>query len=66
MQLSSPALSIQSKTRIDAIFEEYEPTYSQTEIRKMMILDGVLTVNMQDLEQKFNDIIYSFSQENVL
>jgi len=31
-------------------------------MRKLMLQDGVLTVNMQDLEQKFNDIITSFSE----
>jgi len=61
MQLSSPMLSIQAKKRIDETFEEFSPCYNQTEIRKLMISDGVLTVNMQDLEQKFNDIISSFS-----
>ena len=61
MQLSSPQMSPQSKNRIDETFEEYKPHYNQTEVRKLMIQDGVLTVNMQDLEQKFNDIITSFS-----
>jgi len=61
MQLSSPMLSIQAKGRIDETFEEFEPSYNQTEIRKLMISDGVLTVSMTDLEQKFNDIISSFS-----
>ena len=61
MQLSSPQMSIQSKNKIDDIFEGYRPHYNQTEMRKLMIQDGVLTVNMQNLEQKFNDIITSFS-----
>ena len=62
MQLSSPQMSIQCKARIDETFEEYEPHYNQTEVRKLMIKDGVLTVNMQDLEQRFNHVITSFSQ----
>ena len=62
MQLSSPMLSIQSKARIDETFQEYTPSYNQTEVRKLMISDGVLTVNMQDLEQRFNNIIASFSE----
>lgn len=61
MQLSSPQMSPQCKNRIDETFEEFTPQYNQTEMRKLMIQDGVLTVNMQDLEQKFNDIITSFS-----
>ena len=61
MQLSSPMLSVQTKKRIDETFEEFSPFYNQTEMRKLMISDGVLTVSMQDLEQKFNDIISSFS-----
>lgn len=61
MQLTAPQMSVQAKNRIDATFEEYEPHYNQTEVRKLMLQDGVLTVNMQDLEQKFNDIITSFS-----
>ena len=63
MQLSSPQMSPQCKTRIDETFEEFSPLYNQTEMRKLMIQDGVLTVNMQDLEQKFNDIITSFSNK---
>lgn len=61
MQLSSPQMSPQCKIRIDETFEEYEPHYNQTEMRKMMLGDGVLTVNMTDLEQKFNDMISLFS-----
>jgi len=62
MQLSSPQMSIQCKSRIDETFEHFAPHYNQTEMRKLMIQDGVLTVNMLDLEQKFNDIITSFSK----
>ena len=62
MQLSSPQMSPQCKIRIDETFEGFSPHYNQTEMRKLMIKDGVLTVNMQDLEQKFNDIITSFSE----
>ena len=62
MQLSSPMLSIQAKQGIDDTFEHYKPHYNQTEIRKLMIQDGVLTVNTTDLEQRFNNIIASFSQ----
>ena len=61
MQLSSPMLSIQTKNGIDDTFEHYQPHYNQTEIRKLMIQDGVLTVNTTDLEQRFNNIITSFS-----
>jgi len=61
MQLSSPFLSSQAKKRIDETFEGFTPIYKQTEMRKLMIQDGVLTVNIQSLEQKFNDIISSFS-----
>ena len=62
MQLSSPMLSIQAKQGIDDTFEQYEPHYNQTEMRKMMLQDGVLTVATADLEQRFNNIITSFSQ----
>ena len=61
MQLSSPQMSVQSKNRIDDTFQGFEPKYNQTEMRKLMIKDGVLTVNMQDIEQRFNSIIASFS-----
>jgi hypothetical protein len=61
MQLSSPPLSPQAKKRIDETFEGFTPIYKQTEMRKLMIQDGVLTVNLQSLEQKFNDIISTFS-----
>jgi 5'-3' exonuclease len=62
MQLSSPMLSIQAKQGIDNTFEEYQPHYNQTEVRKLMLQDGVLTVTTTDLEQRFNHIITSFSQ----
>jgi DNA polymerase-1 len=62
MQLSSPMLSIQAKQGIDDTFEHYRPHYNQTEMRKLMIQDGVLTANTQDLDQRFNNIISSFSR----
>ena len=62
MQLSSPMLSIQAKQGIDDTFEHYKPQYNQTEMRKRMLQDGVLTVTTTDLEQRFNHIISSFSQ----
>jgi len=62
MQLSSPMLSIQAKQGIDSTFEDYKPHYNQTEIRKLMLQDGVLTVSTTDLEQRFNHIISSFSE----
>ena len=62
MQLSSPMLSIQAKSGVDEIFEGYAPHYNQTELRKLMLQDGVLTVATTDLEQRFNSIISSFSQ----
>lgn len=62
MQLTAPMLSIQAKQGIDDTFEQYQPHYNQTEIRKLMLQDGVLTVNTTDLEQRFNHIISSFSQ----
>ena len=62
MQLSSPMLSIQAKQGIDDTFEQYKPHYNQTEMRKLMLQDGVLTVTTTDLEQRFNNIIASFPQ----
>ena len=62
MQLSSPMLSIQAKQGIDDTFEQYKPQYNQTEMRKRMLQDGVLTVSTTDLEQRFNHIITSFSE----
>ena len=62
MQLSSPMLSIQAKQGIDDTFEQYKPQYNQTEMRKRMLKDGVLTVSTTDLEQRFNHIITSFSE----
>ena len=62
MQLSSPMLSIQAKQGIDDTFEQYSPHYNQTEMRKLMMQDGVLTVSTQDLDQRFNNIISSFSR----
>ena len=50
----------------DTIPTKHKPYYKQSEMRKLMIQDGVLTVNMQTLEQKFNDIISSFSCQNLV
>jgi 5'-3' exonuclease len=61
MQLSSPMLSVQAKQGIDDTFEHYRPQFNQTEMRKLMLQDGVLTVATTDLEQRFNNIISSFS-----
>ncbi len=61
MQLSSPMVSIQTKQMIDETFQEYKPHYNQTEVRKLMLQDGVLTVSTTDLEQRFNNILTSFS-----
>ena len=61
MQLAMPKMSIQSKNRIDETFSDFKPEYNQTEMRKMMLQDGVLTVATVDLEQRFNNIITSFS-----
>ena len=62
MQLSSPMLSIQLKQKINETFEEFRPHFNQTELRKLMRQDGVLTVSTTDLEQRFNNIITSFFQ----
>ena len=62
MQLSSPMLSPQMKKGIDETFEHYKPLYNQTEMRKLMLQDGVLTVSVTDLEQRFNSVISSFKK----
>ena len=66
MQLYAPSISPQSRNRIDEVFESYQPLFNKTELRKLMLQDGVLTVNTSSLEQKFNDIISSFSAKKML
>jgi len=61
MQLSSPSISIQSKTRIKDTFENYEPLYNKTAMLSKMIHDGVGEIRLDCLEQSFKKMKSEFS-----
>ena len=54
MQLYSPSMSIQGKTKIKYALENFEYHFNKTEVRKMMIQDGFGEWNWNDLFQKLN------------
>lgn len=56
MQLYSPSISIQGKSKIEYAFENFEYHFNKTEVRKMMIQDGFGVWNWNDLFQALNKI----------
>ena len=49
MQLYSPSISIDGKSKIKYIFENYEPLFNKTEIIKRMTEDGFGNMDLSDL-----------------
>ena len=56
MQLYSPLIPIQGKSKLKYSLEEFEYHFNKTEIRKMMIQDGFGNFNWEDLFQRLNKI----------
>ena len=56
MQLYSPLVSIQLRTKIKSMIENYPKQLSKTEIKKMMIKDGFPEIRMTDLFACMNRI----------
>ena len=54
MQLYSPSMSIQGKTKTKYALENFEYHFNKTEVRKMMIQDGFGEWNWADLFGKLN------------
>jgi len=59
MQLSSPQISIQTKTQIDNIIEEFTPEFNQMEFKKMSIQDGFGTVDFSSLFSVMKKFVYN-------
>ena len=66
MQLSSPSISIQTKTKITSTFENYSPEYNKTAMLSKMIKDGIGEIRLDSLEQSFmrsKDTDFSFKPD---
>lgn len=59
MQLSSPQISIQTKTQINSIIEEFTPEFNQMEFKKMSIQDGFGTVDFSSLFSVMKKFVYN-------
>jgi 5'-3' exonuclease len=57
MQLSSPNLSFQVLQKIDYAFDNYNPEFNLTEVRKMMIEDGFGEVKFDEFYASLKKII---------
>jgi len=60
MQLSSPMLSIQGKTRINETFRDYQPAFNKTGLRTEMFKDGTGEISLNDMFENFNRLISAF------
>jgi DNA polymerase-1 len=59
MQLSSPQISIQTKTEINNIIEEFTPEFNQMEFKKMSIQDGFGMVDFSSLFSVMKKFVYN-------
>jgi len=56
MQLYSPSISVQGKTKIEYALDEFEYGFNKTEVKKMMIQDGFGDWSWNDLFRRLNRI----------
>ena len=56
MQLYSPLVSPQNRDKIKQVISNYPQSFSKTEIRKMMLIDGFPELNWDGLFAFFNKI----------
>ena len=61
MQLYAPSISIQQKQNINGVLENFVPMLNKTEVRKMMIKDGIGEISLNDLFQNFKRNISDFN-----
>lgn len=59
MQLSSPQISIQTKTQINNVVEEFTPEFNQMEFKKMSIQDGFGMVDFSSLFSVMKKFVYN-------
>lgn len=60
MQLTSPALSIQSKQRVSAVLKNYKPQYNKTAFLGLLLKDGLGEIQLMSLEQSFKKVVANF------
>ena len=60
MQLTSPALSIQSKQRVSSVLKNYKPQYNKTAFLSLMLKDGLGEIQLMSLEQSFKKAVANF------
>ena len=58
MQLYSPIMSVQLKMKVDQVLGNYIPEFNKTELKTLMIKDGIGEVNLGDLYTNFNKTIH--------
>ena len=59
MQLYSPIMSVQLKTKVSQVLQNYIPEFNKTELKTLMIKDGIGEVNLGDLYTNFNKTIHA-------
>ncbi len=57
IQLSSPMLSFDDAKKIKYVFEKFEPHFSRTEFRKMLLKEGFGEVDFEELFATFNRFV---------
>ena len=60
MQLYSPPISVQGRSRIKQTFENYEAELNKTGLRAMMLQDGIGEVSLDSLFENFNRMVSPF------
>ena len=60
MQLYSPSISTQGRTRIRQTFENYEAELNKTGLRALMLQDGIGEVSLDSLFENFNRMVSPF------
>ena len=60
MQLYSPTISIQGRTKIDETLGAHVPEFNKTGLRKLMHQDGIGEVSLNSLFESFNRMISDF------
>lgn len=60
MQLYAPSVSIQQKQNINEVLDIFVPLLNKTQLRKMMIVDGIGEISLNDLFQNFKRNISDF------
>ena len=60
MQLYSPSISIQGKTRISETLEAHVPEFNKTGLRTLMVQDGIGEITINNLFENFNRVVSDY------